>query len=234
MVRKVHLAVSVVVLAGCGSSSVESPPEKAESKVSKLTPDSAGTIHLKTGPVPADDWWEDGEILFYRYRGEMGRALKRDVAKIEGTPKSASRTIVTTTEYMTDYVGPADCRALWAASFEDARKEGEFERCVENTSDTEYLEGSRPSRVMENRRRARANAAQPVRSRLDADDRTIAAIRRAIAIYYGQNGGNLPPSREVVATLVTPPPSFQCPGNDFKYNPRTGQAALLIDDPSGC
>src|SRR5262245_22032591 len=233
MVQKVLLAVSVVVVAGCGSSSVESPPEKAEMKVPKLASDGAGTIHLETGPVLADDWWEDGEILFYRYRSEMRMVLKRNVVKIEGTPKAARRTIVTTTDYMT-YIGPADCRELWAATFDDARKEKDLERCIEKTSDTEYLEGNRWSRVIENRRQARANAAQPVRSRLDADDRTFTAIRRAIAIYYGQNGGKWPPSKEVVATLVTPPPSFQCPGNDFKYNPRTGETALLIDDPSGC
>jgi len=37
-----------------------------------------------------------------------------------------------------------------------------------------------------------------------------------------------------VAALLTPPPNFQCEGNDYNYDPATGQVTLLIDDFSRC
>jgi hypothetical protein len=138
----------------------------------------------------------------------------------------------------------------------DARKEEDYKRCVANTSDAKYKawvtrqdemrieenlrlcdqQGEHSGRCREgvNRREARRNAPEPVRKRWDADEWTIAGIRAAIALYYGRNDGKWPPSKQVVLTLVSPPPSFQCFGNDFNYDPATGEARLLIDDPSRC
>jgi prepilin-type N-terminal cleavage/methylation domain-containing protein len=70
-------------------------------------------------------------------------------------------------------------------------------------------------------------------ARLAADRATVAAIRTSLTLYFGQHGG-YPPSKEVVATLLNPPPSFQCEGNDYRYEPATGLVTLVIDDPARC
>jgi prepilin-type N-terminal cleavage/methylation domain-containing protein len=70
-------------------------------------------------------------------------------------------------------------------------------------------------------------------ARLTADRATLTAIRSTLQIYYGQNG-QWPPSKEAVMALLNPPPSFQCGGNDFSYDPASGQVTLLIDDASRC
>jgi prepilin-type N-terminal cleavage/methylation domain-containing protein len=70
-------------------------------------------------------------------------------------------------------------------------------------------------------------------ARLAADRATVAAIRTSLQLYFGQHGG-YPPSKEVVASLLNPPPSFQCEGNDFRYDPSNGQITLVIDDASRC
>jgi prepilin-type N-terminal cleavage/methylation domain-containing protein len=70
-------------------------------------------------------------------------------------------------------------------------------------------------------------------ARLAADRATVAAIRTSLQLYYGQHGG-YPPSKDVVATLLNPPPSFQCEGNDYRYDPGSGQVTLVIDDASRC
>jgi type II secretory pathway pseudopilin PulG len=70
-------------------------------------------------------------------------------------------------------------------------------------------------------------------ARLAADRATVAAIRTSLQLYFGQHGG-YPPSKEVVATLLNPPPSFQCEGNDYRYEPATGLVTLVIDDPARC
>jgi prepilin-type N-terminal cleavage/methylation domain-containing protein len=72
------------------------------------------------------------------------------------------------------------------------------------------------------------------KSRLAADNGTVAALRSAVAIYYGKNDGTFPPSKPVVHTLVMPAPTFQCPGQDYTYDPSNGMIALLINNPSGC
>jgi hypothetical protein len=66
-----------------------------------------------------------------------------------------------------------------------------------------------------------------------ADRATVASIRSALQLYYAQNGG-YPPTKEAVAALLNPPPSFQCEGNDFRYDAVTGQVTLVIDDPARC
>jgi prepilin-type N-terminal cleavage/methylation domain-containing protein len=70
-------------------------------------------------------------------------------------------------------------------------------------------------------------------ARLAADRATVAAIRTSLQLYFGEHGG-YPPSKDVVATLLNPPPSFQCEGNDYRYEPATGQVTLVIDDVNRC
>jgi prepilin-type N-terminal cleavage/methylation domain-containing protein len=70
-------------------------------------------------------------------------------------------------------------------------------------------------------------------ARLAADRATVAAIRTSLQLYYGQHGA-YPPSKDVVATLLNPPPTFQCEGNDYRYEPATGLVTLVIDDPARC
>lgn len=70
-------------------------------------------------------------------------------------------------------------------------------------------------------------------TRLTADRATLAAIRGAIQVYYGQHG-QWPPTKDAVAALLNPPPNFQCTGNDYEYDPAGGQVRLLVDDPERC
>jgi prepilin-type N-terminal cleavage/methylation domain-containing protein len=69
--------------------------------------------------------------------------------------------------------------------------------------------------------------------RLAADRATVAAIRTSLQLYLGQHG-RYPPSKDVVATLLNPPPSFQCEGNDYRYEAATGLVTLVIDDAARC
>ena len=69
--------------------------------------------------------------------------------------------------------------------------------------------------------------------RLAADRATVAAIRTSLQLYFGQHG-RYPPSKDVVATLLNPPPSFQCEGNDYRYEAATGLVTLVIDDAARC
>ncbi len=70
-------------------------------------------------------------------------------------------------------------------------------------------------------------------ARLTADRATVAAIRGSLQIYYAQNG-QWPASKEAVSALLHPQPNFQCEGNDYDYDPATGQVTLLIDDAARC
>jgi prepilin-type N-terminal cleavage/methylation domain-containing protein len=70
-------------------------------------------------------------------------------------------------------------------------------------------------------------------ARLAADRATVTAIRSTLQMYYGQNG-QWPPTKEAVAALMSPPPAFQCTGNDFTYDPGTGEVRLLNDDLGRC
>ena len=70
-------------------------------------------------------------------------------------------------------------------------------------------------------------------ARLAADRATVASIRTSLQLYFGQHG-EYPPSKDVVATLLNPSPSFQCEGNDYRYEPATGLVTLVIDDPARC
>lgn len=70
-------------------------------------------------------------------------------------------------------------------------------------------------------------------ARLTADRATLVAIRTALNVYYGLNS-TWPPSKEAIAALLSPPPNFQCEGNDYNYDQATGQVSLVIDDLSRC
>lgn len=70
-------------------------------------------------------------------------------------------------------------------------------------------------------------------ARLAADRATVAAIRTSLQLYFAEHGA-YPPSKDVVATLLNPAPSFQCEGNDYRYEPATGLVTLVIDDASRC
>jgi type II secretory pathway pseudopilin PulG len=70
-------------------------------------------------------------------------------------------------------------------------------------------------------------------ARLAADRATVAAIRTSLTLYFAQHGA-YPPSKDVVATLLNPPPAFQCEGNDYRYEPATGLVTLVIDDAASC
>ncbi|MBI3454264.1 MAG: type II secretion system protein [Candidatus Rokubacteria bacterium] len=70
-------------------------------------------------------------------------------------------------------------------------------------------------------------------ARLAADRATLAAVRSSLQVYYGQNG-QWPSSKEAVTALLNPPPNFQCVGNDYDYDPASGQVTLVIDDPARC
>jgi len=70
-------------------------------------------------------------------------------------------------------------------------------------------------------------------ARLVADRATLTAIRSTLQVYYGLNGA-WPPTKEAVMALLNPPPNFQCGGNDFTYDPATGQVTLAIDELSRC
>ncbi len=71
------------------------------------------------------------------------------------------------------------------------------------------------------------------RARLAADRATLTAIRSSLQAYYGQRG-EWPPNKEAVAALMSPPPAFQCTGNDYTYDPATGEVTMLVDDSARC
>jgi Tfp pilus assembly protein PilE len=72
------------------------------------------------------------------------------------------------------------------------------------------------------------------KTKLAADQGTMAAIRSAIAIYYGSNEGIFPSSQATVTSLLQAP-AWQCAGNSgWGYTPATGIATLAVNDTSGC
>ena len=69
------------------------------------------------------------------------------------------------------------------------------------------------------------------KAKLAADQGTLAAIRSAIAIYYGKNNGVFPAAP---GTYVTPAPAWQCTGQSLAYSSANGVANLVVTDASGC
>jgi len=70
-------------------------------------------------------------------------------------------------------------------------------------------------------------------ARLAADRATATSIRSSLQMYYAQHG-QWPPSKEAVSALMSPPPAFQCTGNDYTYDPGTGEVRLLTEDSARC
>ena len=71
------------------------------------------------------------------------------------------------------------------------------------------------------------------KARLAADQGTIAAMRSAIAIYYGQHNGNFPTAP---GSYTNPsPPVFQCTALTYSWNPVTGSLNITsANDISDC
>ena len=71
------------------------------------------------------------------------------------------------------------------------------------------------------------------RARLIADRSTLQALQISVRTYQAENG-RLPPDKDTVLSLMMAPPKFQCPGNDFEYDPVTGSLSLTITDDARC
>ena len=71
------------------------------------------------------------------------------------------------------------------------------------------------------------------RAKLAADQETLARIRTKLHMYYNQYR-RWPADRAALARILVRPPSFQCDGNDYDYDPKTGMVRLLIEDSSRC
>jgi hypothetical protein len=70
-------------------------------------------------------------------------------------------------------------------------------------------------------------------SRLAADQATLATLHGLVQAYRAQRG-EWPPDKAAVAGLLARPPRFQCPGNDFQYDPASGDLRLAVSDPGRC
>jgi hypothetical protein len=74
----------LVVLAACTSESA-APTAKAPPPISAEVAAAPGRIYLDDGRVePADRWSEDGDTVFYEWKGETQRVLRSHVTKIDG------------------------------------------------------------------------------------------------------------------------------------------------------
>ncbi len=71
------------------------------------------------------------------------------------------------------------------------------------------------------------------RSRLAADRATLASVQPLIRNYQAEKG-QWPPDKATVVGLLMAPPRFQCPGNDFEYDPASGTLGLTIIDDARC
>jgi type IV pilus assembly protein PilA len=71
------------------------------------------------------------------------------------------------------------------------------------------------------------------KSKLAADNATVAALRSAVAIYYGKFDGSFPADMGVVNSLITPAPFYQCSVSPV-YDASNGKidfTATLADCP---
>jgi prepilin-type N-terminal cleavage/methylation domain-containing protein len=71
------------------------------------------------------------------------------------------------------------------------------------------------------------------RSRLAADQATLTSMQGLVRSYQAEKG-QWPPDKPTVLGLLMAPPAFQCPGNDFQYDPTSGALSLTITDDSRC
>jgi len=71
------------------------------------------------------------------------------------------------------------------------------------------------------------------RTKLAADQATLTSVQGLVRNYQAEKG-QFPPDKTTVVGLLASPPRFQCPGNDFEYDPATGTLGLTITDDSRC
>jgi len=71
------------------------------------------------------------------------------------------------------------------------------------------------------------------RAKLAADKATLTSVQGLVRSYQADKG-QFPPDKATVVGLLASPPRFQCPGNDFDYDPATGSLGLTINDDSRC
>ena len=71
------------------------------------------------------------------------------------------------------------------------------------------------------------------RTRLAADQATLTSVQGLVRNYQAEKG-QFPSDKAAVVGLLAGPPRFQCPGNDFEYDPATGALGLTITDDSRC
>jgi prepilin-type N-terminal cleavage/methylation domain-containing protein len=71
------------------------------------------------------------------------------------------------------------------------------------------------------------------RAKLAADQATLTSVQGLVRSYQAEKG-QFPPDKATVVGLLASPPRFQCPGNDFEYDPATGALSLTIGDDSRC
>ncbi|PYM38474.1 MAG: hypothetical protein DME12_20890 [Candidatus Rokuibacteriota bacterium] len=70
-------------------------------------------------------------------------------------------------------------------------------------------------------------------ARLSADQATLVSVQAMVRAHHAQNG-QWPADKAAVLTLLQSPPRFQCAGNDFEYDPVSGDLRLLIADAARC
>ncbi len=70
-------------------------------------------------------------------------------------------------------------------------------------------------------------------AKLAADQATAIIIRTQLQAYHVQHGG-WPADKAAAMAALDPAPRFQCAGNDFDYDPASGEVRLRIDDPARC
>ena len=71
------------------------------------------------------------------------------------------------------------------------------------------------------------------KARLAADAGTVAALRSAVAIYYGKHNGNFP-SSTILDGLVVPSPTFQCTGGTYTLNSSNGKVLWGPNNINSC
>ena len=71
------------------------------------------------------------------------------------------------------------------------------------------------------------------RSRLAADRATLVTLQGLVRNYQAEKG-QWPPDKAAVLGLLMAPPTLQCPGNDFEYDPTSGTLNLTITDDTRC
>jgi type IV pilus assembly protein PilA len=66
------------------------------------------------------------------------------------------------------------------------------------------------------------------KAKLAADQGNVAAMRSAVAIYYGKKNGVFPPDLAAVQALVTPAPTWQCNGTTPSYDTGNGKLTFTL------